>query len=88
MKDQYIEACGKKVALLAEGVGRNMEALADAIKYGYVALLAEGVGRNCKRPGRQRLGLVALLAEGVGRNGGGRRCAGVRHRRPPRGGRG
>ena len=57
-----------QVALLAEGVGRNLfeSGLAENSD---VALLAEGVGRN-QQPAQQVMPqMVALLAEGVGRNG-------------------
>ena len=58
-----------RVALLAEGVGRNFrQPVHDALR-AEVALLAEGVGRNLAQ-GRivRHLKMVALLAEGVGRN--------------------
>ena len=56
-----------RVALLAEGVGRN-RGLRPNGRESTVALLAEGVGRNdnAKVSGDARV--VALLAEGVGRN--------------------
>ena len=60
--------CLDNVALLAEGVGRNI-AFQVSVCYNKVALLAEGVGRN-----KHLLHFVlfqpavALLAEGVGRN--------------------
>ena len=57
-----------RVALLAEGVGRNGKPV--HINSGYrVALLAEGVGRNSLDVGTSDDNqYVALLAEGVGRN--------------------
>ena len=67
--DQLIcNGCGQVVALLAEGVDRNMAATAFATA-SVVALLAEGVDRNCFFG--ILLGFdahVALLAEGVDRN--------------------
>ena len=57
------------VALLAEGVGRNVTPEGRLDTELLVALLAEGVGRNNfygSTPTRQEA--VALLAEGVGRN--------------------
>ena len=61
----------KYVALLAEGVGRNINcgnSRCGAI--GRVALLAEGVGRNITNNYGDIAAYltVALLAEGVGRN--------------------
>ena len=61
-------ACSSDVALLAEGVDRNLLCLVRSSQIWHVALLAEGVDRNQPLPestlGRQ----VALLAEGVDRN--------------------
>ena len=56
------------VALLAEGVGRNIEAELNILQQKCVALLAEGVGRNISHLPSLRRSRVALLAEGVGRN--------------------
>ena len=56
-----------RVALLAEGVGRNGGG-GDTNENICVALLAEGVGRNGLRVKCRTLSGVALLAEGVGRN--------------------
>ena len=77
----------KIVALLAEGVDRNLERsrrIADCA----VALLAEGVDRNAFVVAGIDAQQVALLAEGVDRNNilfwTGMREGG----RPPRGGRG
>ena len=56
-----------RVALLAEGVGRNLGELFMVLGLG-VALLAEGVGRNLHTGTGRGFVLVALLAEGVGRN--------------------
>ena len=55
------------VALLAEGVDRNVEVLVldDLLA---VALLAEGVDRNSLVIVQPRSARVALLAEGVDRN--------------------
>ena len=57
------------VALLAEGVDRNIETIRRHGRFVVVALLAEGVDRNACFP---ELGdppsWVALLAEGVDRN--------------------
>ena len=66
------------VALLAEGVDRNFEAVTFRLTVS-VALLAEGVDRNCAVEHKFPVaGLVALLAEGVDRNeragAGRRRC--------------
>ena len=76
------------VALLAEGVDRNLtKLLAD--KLTDVALLAEGVDRNAIDAALHTLiDGVALLAEGVDRNDKGYKVAADADRRPPRGGRG
>ena len=58
----------KDVALLAEGVDRNVLALRLNVDEVTVALLAEGVDRNCFRGLALALAYVALLAEGVDRN--------------------
>jgi hypothetical protein len=55
------------VALLAEGVDRNICAASSTLTSS-VALLAEGVDRNRFPSGFHRAGHVALLAEGVDRN--------------------
>ena len=55
------------VALLAEGVDRNVDILGDAL-LDQVALLAEGVDRNIKTEAGAGDNPVALLAEGVDRN--------------------
>ena len=76
------------VALLAEGVDRNISAAPCSIQ-AVVALLAEGVDRNRKKAFANDIEMeVALLAEGVDRN-----CCAISHDvffhgRPPRGGRG
>ena len=78
------------VALLAEGVDRNLVAVAAGDLGVVVALLAEGVDRNFFDQMRKALEKeVALLAEGVDRNACffGTIFFGVRSR-PPRGGRG
>ena len=77
-----------RVALLAEGVGRNWTSC-ETKSTSRVALLAEGVGRNfCPHVHMEKGLVVALLAEGVGRNP--RKCPGLSagRCRPPRGGRG
>ena len=77
------------VALLAEGVDRNVSIAAVVLDDWLVALLAEGVDRN-KNVDELRNGCpVALLAEGVDRNskGEGWHCM-TAACRPPRGGRG
>ena len=57
------------VALLAEGVDRNIQGAAIDCTGGRVALLAEGVDRNLFQMSINIGGdLVALLAEGVDRN--------------------
>ena len=80
-------ARASRVALLAEGVDRNL--LEQGLRHkARVALLAEGVDRNpyhCETLLGEK---VALLAEGVDRN---REAAVFKFshpRRPPRGGRG
>ena len=55
------------VALLAEGVDRNIKETFGAVD-AYVALLAEGVDRNIKETFGDVDAYVALLAEGVDRN--------------------
>ena len=57
---------GTSVALLAEGVDRNVTAFSLRSRCG-VALLAEGVDRNFADPAIRAAYLVALLAVGVGR---------------------
>ena len=56
------------VALLAEGVDRNIKACHIGVGTRSVALLAEGVDRNQPNMARSRRIEVALLAEGVDRN--------------------
>ena len=58
-----------EVALLAEGVDRNVNILPDPQFDTNVALLAEGVDRNIANFGTVEWAKVALLAEGVDRNG-------------------
>ena len=60
---------GQRVALLAEGVDRNVIGYNSPDYKTLVALLAEGVDRNFfgHLPSRRRV-RVALLAEGVDRN--------------------
>ncbi len=55
------------VALLAEGVDRNWNALPVLVTV-WVALLAEGVDRNWQMGQPSTATFVALLAEGVDRN--------------------
>ena len=62
-----LTSVAKRVALLAEGVDRNIVPLEQVI-YCRVALLAEGVDRNILSLIRFYLSFVALLAEGVDRN--------------------
>ena len=58
-----------KVALLAEGVDRNISFVRTTVKLGSVALLAEGVDRNSYNAEFKDIpNGVALLAEGVDRN--------------------
>ena len=76
------------VALLAEGVDRNIAGPELPAVTPEVALLAEGVDRNISRSSSVGCTKVALLAEGVDRNSG--FCKTLKRvlRRPPRGGRG
>ena len=76
------------VALLAEGVGRNVYGIDVKKNTYYVALLAEGVGRNCGQISLRICEDVALLAEGVGRNDTINDTVENWKSRPPRGGRG
>ena len=57
------------VALLAEGVDRNVHNVVFVIRDVRVALLAEGVDRNYSPEAWRQMQTVALLAEGVDRNG-------------------
>ena len=57
-----------QVALLAEGVDRNIVAIPCEKAWGFVALLAEGVDRNRLLDRTLSNVKVALLAEGVDRN--------------------
>ena len=64
--NQHVD--GPIVALLAEGVDRNLW-LPSAVFATSVALLAEGVDRNCMELDEKNCDvIVALLAEGVDRN--------------------
>ena len=56
------------VALLAEGVDRNLRGPRPCRSRPAVALLAEGVDRNIIEHSKSDLKSVALLAEGVDRN--------------------
>ena len=76
------------VALLAEGVDRNMQQLFAMQMQQQVALLAEGVDRNLRYPLNDQIAVVALLAEGVDRNRRTPPAPPLMWRRPPRGGRG
>ena len=58
----------KSVALLAEGVDRNISAAMTIDREISVALLAEGVDRNRTDLTFALIRVVALLAEGVDRN--------------------
>ena len=77
------------VALLAEGVDRNLDSVPGITPYYWdVALLAEGVDRNTSSMTSTPSMNVALLAEGVDRNP---LCvwkSSEEEGRPPRGGRG
>ena len=75
------------VALLAEGVDRNMNAIVKQMAAA-VALLAEGVDRNALVNVAVKQLQVALLAEGVDRNKANEVLTEYRSGRPPRGGRG
>ena len=78
----------KAVALLAEGVDRNMlKPPIEMIVYP-VALLAEGVDRNKEPVPPPNCFSVALLAEGVDRNRPLPHGIQGARGRPPRGGRG
>ena len=77
-----------RVALLAEGVDRNVEVEDSAEEAQEVALLAEGVDRNTSLMLVGGTVKVALLAEGVDRNRLGPALSECRPGRPPRGGRG
>ena len=76
------------VALLAEGVDRNLGWVDDGGEEFAVALLAEGVDRNMLAIIAFAKDAVALLAEGVDRNTTLAISAAVVASRPPRGGRG
>ena len=67
------------VALLTEGVDRNVTPIIPQAEGFFVALLTEGVDRNRGRRLPICWAYVALLTEGVDRNGGvwGRRRAGA-----------
>ena len=73
---------GRKVALLAEGVGRNNGMNGETLVESRVALLAEGVGRNLHSATCCSMLAVALLAEGVGRNQATERRAALKMRSP------
>ena len=76
-----------RVALLAEGVDRNIRCGFFCCA-GYVALLAEGVDRNTPQLMTDGATVVALLAEGVDRNDERNGTFENEKGRPPRGGRG
>ena len=77
------------VALLAEGVDRNVYDPAMVEAALHVALLAEGVDRNLGSLGIEGVSKkVAHLAEGVDRNFSRMNFVRLFSRRPPRGGRG
>ena len=76
------------VALLAEGVDRNVSEDITIAQGVGVALLAEGVDRNLVVEGFHAHSDVALLAEGVDRNPIDYVPDLAAARRPPRGGRG
>ncbi len=67
MEELFPDGC--TVALLAEGVDRNIINVDELHTTPEVALLAEGVDRNfCRTDGSAMIHTVALLAEGVDRN--------------------
>ena len=77
------------VALLAEGVDRNLQAEQSFRAEAQVALLAEGVDRNfAQLYTYTSYANVALLAEGVDRNSIDQAAIIRMTSRPPRGGRG
>ena len=87
MKKRFEEE-DKHVALLAEGVDRNL-IRNGIVTINDVALLAEGVDRNLAALGVDQVQFqVALLAEGVDRNKCRFRAVKEKLSRPPRGGRG
>ena len=69
MPTSTISRLSEEVALLAEGVDRNIVNAPD-VEVVLVALLAEGVDRNCSGLLSPWSSSVALLAEGVDRNRG------------------
>ena len=83
----YFTTTAINVALLAEGVDRNLDRMMR-LKYAKVALLAEGVDRHSIFVYRVFRAVVALLAEGVDRNTIAAGAVVVGNGRPPRGGRG
>ena len=76
------------VALLAEGVDRNLTFGHGITPFRMVALLAEGVDRNTMKEVSTISKRVALLAEGVDRNKPPSISSRASSSRPPRGGRG
>ena len=78
----------KLVALLVEGVDRNISTDVDELDALLVALLAEGVDRNLPSLEEIYCSPVALLAEGVDRNKQFIPSPTDDDGRPPRGGRG
>ena len=82
-----VETQSVEVALLAEGVDRNMLYPSKSTVL-QVALLAEGVDRNIRAFVVAGPKLVALLAEGVDRNSILWIFVSIAASRPPRGGRG
>ena len=77
----------RRVALLAEGVDRNISRASNPPS-AVVALLAEGVDRNNNKAIPDLMKMVALLAEGVDRNSMVFPFSFTGFSRPPRGGRG
>ena len=77
-----------QVALLAEGVDRNIQGLIDAVGFGKSPSSRRAWIEIGKVQSAGRAQAVALLAEGVDRNLRKWRKAAWSTRRPPRGGRG
>ena len=86
--DTVIDNTSVRVALLAEGVDRNLASVAVTVRAWSVALLAEGVDRNTQEVYEACRARVALLAEGVDRNIVLKLTGVISWSRPPRGGRG
>ena len=85
---RYLPRQAKPVALLTEGVDRNIDGGNATLKNLTVALLTEGVDRNPLGWIAFPANWVALLTEGVDRNDDLHRRVQKPMRRPPHGGRG